>query len=148
VKSTQNSRKQVTAGKKVAVAKQPRASKKSAECCPPSATSPRKHADGDVGDSKKAAGKPKLIEILKGLADETRLEIVTLLSKAEGEVCVCEIEAHIAHLSQPTISHHLKLLRDSRIVTAERRGTWVYYALSPAIVRQLRKWIEALCCAK
>ena len=66
----------------------------------------------------------------RALADETRLEIVGLLAAAKSELCVCEIEPHFV-LSQPTISHHLKLLREAGVVTSERRGTWVYYALDP-----------------
>lgn len=66
--------------------------------------------------------------IFKALGDETRMEIVGLLAKAGGEMCVCEIEPRF-ELSQPTISHHLRLLREAGVVTSERRGTWVYYAL-------------------
>ncbi len=67
--------------------------------------------------------------LFKALSDETRLEILGLLAGAGAELCVCDIESHFA-LSQPTISHHLKILREAGLVTSERRGTWAYYALS------------------
>ena len=75
--------------------------------------------------------------LFKGLADETRLEILGLLAEAQGEVCACHIEEHIKHLSQPTISHHLKLLREEGLVTAERRGTWVYYTLDKSLLSRV-----------
>lgn len=68
--------------------------------------------------------------LFKALGDETRLEMLGLLAATKGELCVCDIETHF-DLSQPTISHHLKILREAGLVTAERRGTWVYYALDP-----------------
>lgn len=67
--------------------------------------------------------------LFKALSDETRLEIVGLLAAAGGEeLCVCDIESHF-ELSQPTVSHHLKVLRAAQLVGCERRGTWVYYWL-------------------
>jgi ArsR family transcriptional regulator len=82
--------------------------------------------------------------LFKGLGDETRLEILGLLAAAQGEVCACHIEEHIKHLSQPTISHHLKLLREEGLVTAERRGTWVYYTLDRSLLSRLKQFIEAI----
>jgi ArsR family transcriptional regulator len=66
--------------------------------------------------------------LFKALGDETRLEIVALVAEARDALCACEIEAHF-DLSQPTISHHLKILRKAGWLTSERRGTWIYYAL-------------------
>jgi len=82
--------------------------------------------------------------MFKVLADETRLEILGMLAAANGELCVCKIEEHVKHLSQPTISHHLRLLREEGLVTAERRGTWVYYTLDRSLVERLRKVIERI----
>jgi len=82
--------------------------------------------------------------LFKGLADETRLEILGLLAAAQGEVCACHIEEHIKHLSQPTISHHLKLLREEGLVTGERRGTWVYYTLDKSLLSRVKLFIEAI----
>jgi ArsR family transcriptional regulator len=75
--------------------------------------------------------------LFRALGDATRLEIVGLLAAAGGAMCVCEIEPRF-DLSQPTISHHLRLLREAGVVTAERRGTWVYYALDPERVDAIR----------
>jgi len=77
--------------------------------------------------------------LLKALADETRLSILGLLAAADDALCVCEVEAHVRHLSQPTISHHLKLLREAGLVTSERRGTWIHYALNKQTVAHLRE---------
>ena len=65
----------------------------------------------------------------KTLADPTRIRILNLLAQAGESVCVCDITDHFA-LGQPTISHHLKILRDARFVTAERRGTYMYYRVN------------------
>ena len=77
--------------------------------------------------------------LFKALGDETRLEMLGLLASAGTELCVCDIEAHF-ELSQPTISHHLKLLREAGLVTSERRGTWVYYALDKRTLRLLSEF--------
>lgn|GEM_PF-4735639 len=82
--------------------------------------------------------------LFKGLADETRLEILGMLAAAQGELCACEIEEHIKHLSQPTISHHLKLLREEGLITAERRGTWVYYTLDKSLLQRVNEFVTSL----
>jgi ArsR family transcriptional regulator len=73
----------------------------------------------------------------KALADPTRVEIVRRLSCCE-ECCVCDLNA-VFDLAQPTISHHLKVLRDAGLVEAQRRGTWAYYRLVPGAVADLRQ---------
>jgi ArsR family transcriptional regulator len=72
----------------------------------------------------------------KALADPTRVAIVNRLSVAD-EVCVCNL-TETFDLSQPTISHHLKVLRDAGLVEASRRGTWAYYRLVPEAIATLR----------
>jgi ArsR family transcriptional regulator len=72
----------------------------------------------------------------KALADPTRVAIVNCLSTAE-EVCVCNLTATF-DLSQPTISHHLKILREAGLVEFTRRGTWAYYRLVPEAIDALR----------
>jgi len=72
----------------------------------------------------------------KALADPTRVAIVNRLGAAD-EVCVCDL-VDAFDLSQPTISHHLRLLRDAGIVESERRGTWAYYRLVPEALDELR----------
>jgi ArsR family transcriptional regulator len=63
--------------------------------------------------------------LLKALADPVRLRLMSLIASAD-EACVCDLTAPFA-VSQPTISHHLRVLREAGLVDAERRGTWVYY---------------------
>jgi ArsR family transcriptional regulator len=71
----------------------------------------------------------------KALADPTRVALVNRLAGAD-EVCVCELVDEF-ELSQPTISHHLKKLRDAGLVCVERRGTWAYYRLVPETLAEL-----------
>ncbi|MER3436425.1 MAG: transcriptional regulator [Chloroflexota bacterium] len=65
----------------------------------------------------------------RALADPTRIRILNLLAQHQEPVCVCDIVAHFP-LGQPTISHHLKVLREARFVFAERRGTFMYYQVN------------------
>jgi ArsR family transcriptional regulator len=73
----------------------------------------------------------------KALADPTRVAIVDRLGRCE-ECCVCDL-TEAFELAQPTISHHLKVLRDAGLVEASRRGTWAYYRLVPEAVEALRR---------
>ena len=82
-----------------------------------------------------AGERAALAERFKALADPTRVAIVNRLAGAE-EVCVCDFVAALG-LSQPTISHHLKILRGAGLVESERRGTWAWYRLVPEAVAQL-----------
>jgi ArsR family transcriptional regulator len=68
--------------------------------------------------------------IFKALSHPVRVQIVDILSRYGGQVCVCQIEPHF-NLRQPTISHHLKVLRDAGLITSEQRGLWVYYDIIP-----------------
>ncbi len=80
---------------------------------------------------RKAPASPWLEDIaaiLRALGDPTRLAIAALLFATEGELCVCHLEARF-DLAQPTISHHLKVLRELALVTATRRATWIHYAI-------------------
>jgi len=75
--------------------------------------------------------------MFKALGDPVRLRLLSLIaSHPGGEACVCEISATF-DLSQPTISHHLKLLRAAGLLDCERRGTWVYYWAIPSALQQL-----------
>jgi ArsR family transcriptional regulator len=84
--------------------------------------------------SSDAAG--ALAARFKALADPTRVAIVNCLAGSD-EVCVCEL-VDAFDLSQPTISHHLRILRDAGLVEAERRGTWAFYRLVPEAIDALR----------
>ncbi len=83
-----------------------------------------------------AAAAGELAALFKALADPTRVAIVNRLSSLE-EVCVCDLNDAF-DLSQPTISHHLKILRAAGLVEADRRGTWAYYRLVPETLARLR----------
>ena len=78
----------------------------------------------------------ELAERFRALADPTRVSIVNRLAGAE-ELCVCDLTAAF-DLSQPTISHHLKVLREAGLVESSRRGTWAYYRLVPSAINALR----------
>jgi ArsR family transcriptional regulator len=78
-----------------------------------------------------------LARLLKALADPTRLRLVSMVAAHEGgEACVCELTEPLG-LTQPTISHHLKILVDAGIFTRDKRGVWAYYALVPAAMDAL-----------
>ena len=84
-----------------------------------------------------------LARVFKALGDPVRLRLVSLIGAHEGgEVCVCEL-TEAFDLTQPTISHHLKILRDAGIIDSERRGTWVYYWLLPATLERMAGLLEA-----
>ena len=75
--------------------------------------------------------------MFKALGDPVRLRLLSMIASAGGgEVCVCDLTGAF-HLTGPTISHHLKTLREAGLVDAERRATWVYYRARPALLRQL-----------
>src|ERR1051325_10375382 len=75
------------------------------------------------------------IQLLAALADPTRLEILRQLA-GSAEVCACDF-TDCCDVSQPTISHHLKVLRDAGVVTSERRGSWVFYRIAPNLIDRL-----------
>jgi len=81
--------------------------------------------------------------LFKALADETRLEILGLLAAAGGSLCVCDIESHVA-LAQPTVSHHLRVLREAGCLRAERRGVWVHYEIDPTCRRRLEEFCNLM----
>ena len=87
-----------------------------------------------------ALGEPQAVELaamFKALGDPVRLRLLSLIaSHPGGQACVCEISTTF-DVSQPTISHHLKMLRSAGLLDCERRGTWVYYWVIPAVLQQL-----------
>jgi ArsR family transcriptional regulator len=84
-------------------------------CCPP--------AKVDSTDRAEAAA------LFRALADPHRLAMLATLARAEDEVCVCDFTGALP-LEQPSVSHHLRILREAALVTSQRRGTWVYYRLA------------------
>ncbi len=104
-----------------------------AACCPGLSAAPL--------DEAQAAD---LAKVFKALGDPVRLRLMSMIASRgeDGEVCVCELTPAF-DLSQPTISHHLKLLRQAGLIDCERRGTWVYYWVLPAILGKLAAFLTS-----
>jgi ArsR family transcriptional regulator len=85
----------------------------------------------------------EIADVLKALADPTRVQIILCLRAATEPVCVCDFTATF-DLSQPTISHHMAKLRDAGLVEATKQGIWSYYRIAPHLPEQVRRIIEAL----
>lgn len=75
------------------------------------------------------------VDLLQAIADPTRLSILRQLASSRGSVCACDF-TECCNVSQPTVSHHLKVLREAGAVTTERRGTYIYYDLAPDFARR------------
>ena len=89
-----------------------------ASCCPDGLATP---LDRDTAE--------QLAKLLKAVADPARLQLLALLrSSPDGSACVCDLTGPLG-LSQPTVSHHLKVLRDAGIVSREQRGTWAWFSV-------------------
>ncbi len=107
--------------------------------------------------TKRAAGEPccepvvypdvrheqaeRLAMVAKALGDPIRLQLVDVLRKNAGKVCVCEL-VPLFDLSQPTVSHHLKKLREAGVVGSERRGLWAYYYVIPESLEEFSAWLS------
>ncbi|MFD5429437.1 ArsR/SmtB family transcription factor [Streptomyces sp. NPDC127084] len=102
-----------------------------AACCPGLSAAPL--------DDEQAAD---LAKVFKALGDPVRLRLMSMIvSRGDGgEICVCELTPAF-DLSQPTISHHLKLLRQAGLIDCERRGTWVYYWALPGVLDKLAAFL-------
>jgi ArsR family transcriptional regulator len=82
----------------------------------------------------------RMAQVAKALGDPIRLQLVDVLRKHAGKVCVCEL-VPLFEISQPTLSHHLKRLRAAGIVDSERRGLWAYYYVIPEALEELSQWL-------
>ena len=83
----------------------------------------------------------RMAHAAKALGDPVRIQLVDVLRKHAGKVCVCEL-VPLFELSQPTISHHLKVLRDAGIVGSERQGLWAYYFVIHDSLKELSGWLS------
>jgi ArsR family transcriptional regulator len=107
----------------------------------------RKRAAGEacceplVHPDVSTAAADRLAAIGKALSDPIRVQLVDVLRKAPGQVCVCEL-VPLFDVSQPTLSHHLKKLRDAGVVGVERRGLWAYYHVLPGAMEELSEWLS------
>jgi ArsR family transcriptional regulator, arsenate/arsenite/antimonite-responsive transcriptional repressor len=82
----------------------------------------------------------RIATVAKALGDPVRLQLVDVLRKHAGKVCVCEL-VPLFDLSQPTVSHHLKVLRDAGVVGSEREGLWAYYYVLPGALEEFSAWL-------
>ena len=83
----------------------------------------------------------RMAAVAKALGDPIRMQLVDVLRRHAGEVCVCEL-VPLFDLSQPTVSHHLKVLRQAGIVGSERRGLWAFYFVNPDALEELSTWLS------
>jgi ArsR family transcriptional regulator, arsenate/arsenite/antimonite-responsive transcriptional repressor len=83
----------------------------------------------------------RMAEVAKALGDPVRLQLIDVLRKHAGKVCVCEL-VPLFDLSQPTVSHHLKVLRQAGLVGSERQGLWAYYYVIPDVLTELAGWLS------
>jgi len=110
------------------------------KCCEPTTEQSQTGATCANRDAEVARVHPDLEEaalLFRALADETRLAILHQL-RDEGEVCACDFVACCTK-AQPTVSHHLKVLREAGLVSAEKRGLWVHYRLNVEMAARIRE---------
>jgi ArsR family transcriptional regulator len=82
----------------------------------------------------------RMAEVAKALGDPIRLQLVDVLRRHAGKVCVCEL-VPLFDITQPTLSHHLSKLRVAGIVDSERQGLWAYYYVVPGALEELSAWL-------
>src|ERR1700761_2971660 len=82
----------------------------------------------------------RMAAVAKALGDPVRIQLIDVLRKHAGRVCVCEL-VPLFDLSQPTVSHHLKVLRQAGLVGSERQGLWAYYYVIPDALNELSAWL-------
>jgi ArsR family transcriptional regulator len=82
----------------------------------------------------------RLAAVAKALGDPIRLQLIDVLRTHAGKVCVCEL-VPLFDIAQPTLSHHLKKLRDAGLVDSERQGLWAYYYVKPEALAPLAGWL-------
>jgi ArsR family transcriptional regulator, arsenate/arsenite/antimonite-responsive transcriptional repressor len=82
----------------------------------------------------------RMAAVAKALGDPVRLQLVDVLRKHAGRVCVCEL-IPLFEVGQSTVSHHLKVLRQAGLVDSERRGLWAYYYVRPGALEELAAWL-------
>jgi ArsR family transcriptional regulator len=102
-----------------------------ATCCMPLVEEPLTAGQADA-----------LAPMFKALGDPVRLRLLSMIASHDGEVCVCELTPRFDQTG-PTISHHLRVLREAGLVDCERRGTWVYYWLRPGVLDRLATVLNA-----
>lgn len=84
-----------------------------------------------------------LVEVLKALADPTRLRIMSILLRSSAPICICDLVAAF-DLSQPTLSHHMARLKEAQLVEVKKKGIWSYYSLRPGLDARTRALLNAM----
>ncbi|MBA2644510.1 MAG: helix-turn-helix transcriptional regulator [Solirubrobacterales bacterium] len=82
----------------------------------------------------------RIATLAKALGDPIRVQLLDVLRVHAGHVCVCEL-VPLFDVSQPTVSHHLRVLRDAGLVSSEKRGLWVFYFVPPGALDELSSWL-------
>ena len=82
----------------------------------------------------------RMADVAKALGDPVRVQLIDVLRRHAGKVCVCEL-VPLFDLAQPTVSHHLKVLRQAGLVGSERQGLWAYYYVIPDALEELSAWL-------
>ena len=96
------------------------------ECCAPLAREPLRQAGAD-----------ELAPLFKAVADPMRLRLLSLIACHDGgESCVCDL-LEAFNVTAPSVSYHLKILREAGLISSERRGTWVYYRVNPDVMARM-----------
>lgn len=83
----------------------------------------------------------QLAGLFKALSHPVRLQMLDLISQGEGEVCVCDLERHF-DLTQPTLSHHIKVLREASLIQSEQNRVWVFHRANISTLQQMRDLLE------
>jgi ArsR family transcriptional regulator len=83
----------------------------------------------------------EMAQLAKALADPIRIQLLDVLGKHAGKVCVCEL-VPLFDVSQPTVSHHLRVLREAGLVGSEKQGLWAYYYVVPGALDRLAGWLS------
>ena len=83
----------------------------------------------------------RMAKLAKALGDPIRVQLLDVLRQHAGKVCVCEL-VPLFDVSQPTVSHHLKVLRDAGLVESEKRGLWAFYYVLPGALDELAAWLR------
>jgi ArsR family transcriptional regulator, arsenate/arsenite/antimonite-responsive transcriptional repressor len=104
----------------------PLAGSEEQECCAPLAREPLSHGGAD-----------ELAPLFKAVADPLRLRLLSLIAcHTGGEACVCDLLGEF-DVTAPSVSYHLKILREAGLISSERRGTWVYYRINPGVMARM-----------
>jgi len=106
-------------------------------CCPPAAADGAECCAPLACEPLPESGAEELASLFKAVADPMRLRLLSLIACHEGgESCVCDLTAAF-DVTAPTISYHLRILREAGLISAERRGTWVYYRIEPGVMARM-----------